>query len=67
MNRSFLIVLIPAALVAIAYFLFSAYAGVKLSYPRIIGSAVGFAAAVYFVHRYEQKKRARRAQSNASH
>lgn len=67
MNRSFLIVLIPAGLVAIAYFLFSAYAGVKLSYPRIIGAAVGFAVAVYFVHRYEQKKRARRAQSNASH
>lgn len=67
MNRSFLIVLIPATLVAIAYFLMAAYAGVKLSYPRIVGAAVGFAIAVYLVHRYEQRKRARRAQINASH
>jgi L-lactate permease len=66
-NRSFLIVFIPAILVAIAYFLLSIYAGVKLSYPRIIGAGIGFAAAVYFVHRYDQRKRQRRSQSNAGH
>jgi L-lactate permease len=56
MNRSFLIVVVPAALVAIAYFLLSIYAGVKLSYPRIIGSGIGLVAAIYFVHRYTQRK-----------
>ena len=56
MNRAFLIVVIPSALVAIAYFLLSIYAGVKLSYPRIIGSGVALIVAVYFVHRYTQRK-----------
>jgi len=56
MNRSFLIVIVPAALVAIAYFLLNIYQGVKLSYPRIIGSAIGLVIAIYLVQRYMQRK-----------
>lgn len=56
MNRSFLIIAIPAALVATAYFLLSIYAGVKLSYPRIIGSGVALIVALYVVRRYTQRK-----------
>ena len=61
MNRSFFIVIVPAALVAMAYFLLSVYAGVKLSYPRIVGSAVAFVIAVYLVHRYTHRKAKPRA------
>ncbi|HXN63958.1 MAG TPA: hypothetical protein VN862_01400 [Candidatus Acidoferrales bacterium] len=56
MNRSFLIVLIPAILVGTAYFLLSAYAGVKLAYPRMIGAAVALGVAVYLVHSYTRRK-----------
>ena len=56
MNRSFLIVLIPAILVGTAYFLLSTYAGVKLAYPRMIGAAVALGVAVYLVHCYTRRK-----------
>jgi hypothetical protein len=62
MNRSFLIVFIPAILVGIAYVLLSVYAGVKLHYDRLAGTVIGFGIAVYLVHRYDQRKRRRRSQ-----
>jgi hypothetical protein len=36
MNRAFLVIIIPAALVLTAYFLLAAYAGVQLTYARAI-------------------------------
>jgi putative effector of murein hydrolase LrgA (UPF0299 family) len=56
MNRSFLIIFIPAIIVAIAYFLLSAYAGVKLAYPRMIGAGIVLAIAVYLVQSYGRRK-----------
>ena len=56
MNRSFYIILIPAILVATAYFLLSAYAGVKLAYPRMIGAGVALVVAIYLVHSYTRRK-----------
>jgi hypothetical protein len=68
MNRAILMALVPAALVAAGYFLMSAYAGVELNYPRIIGAAVALAIAVYGVHRYRQgKSRTRASSTHASH
>jgi hypothetical protein len=62
MNRSFLIVFIPAILVGIAYVLLSVYTGMKLNYGRLAGTIIGFGIAVYLVHRYDQRKRQRRSQ-----
>ncbi len=56
MNRAYLIIAIPAILIATAYFLLAAYAGVHLTYPRMIGAAAGFLVAVYVVHVYRRRK-----------
>jgi ABC-type Fe3+ transport system permease subunit len=56
MNRAYLIIAIPAVLVATAYFLLAAFAGVHLTYPRMIGAAVGFLVAIYVVHSYRRRK-----------
>jgi small neutral amino acid transporter SnatA (MarC family) len=59
MNRAFLIIAIPAVLVATAYFLLAAYAGVQLTYFRIAGGVVGFVAAVYLVRAYQRRHKSR--------
>jgi len=59
MNRAFLIIAIPAALVAIAYVLLAIYAGVQLTYFRIAGGVAGFAAAVYLVRAYHKRHKSR--------
>jgi positive regulator of sigma E activity len=60
MNRAFLVVLIPAALVITAYFLLAAYAGVQLTYARALGGLAGFGIAIYLVNAYDRRRRARR-------
>ncbi len=60
MNRAFLVILIPAALVLTAYFLLAAYAGVQLTYARAIGGLAGFGVAIYLVNAYDRKRTARK-------
>jgi positive regulator of sigma E activity len=60
MNRAFLVILIPAALVLTAYFLLAAYAGVQLTYARAIGGLAGFGLAIYLVNAYSRRRSARR-------
>lgn len=50
MNRSFLIVLIPAAGVSIGYFFVLRYLHLQLSYGRLAGAGVAFLVAVGLVH-----------------
>jgi small neutral amino acid transporter SnatA (MarC family) len=52
MNRAFLIIAIPAALVITAYILLAVYAGVQLTYFRIAGGVIGFGVAIYLVNSY---------------
>jgi hypothetical protein len=58
MNRSFLIVLIPALAVAIGYIYVLKYLHIPPSYGRLAGAGVAFAAAVAAVHYYRRPKRA---------
>jgi len=60
MNRAFLVVIIPAALVLTAYFLLAAYAGVQLTYARAIGGLAGFGIAIYLVNAYLRRHKSRR-------
>ena len=60
MNRAFLVIIIPAALVLTAYFLLAAYAGVQLTYARAIGGLAGFGIAIYLVNRYSRRRSAHR-------
>jgi hypothetical protein len=60
MNRAFLVIGIPAALVLTAYFLLAAYAGVQLTYARAIGGLAGFGIAIYLVNSYSRRRNARR-------
>jgi hypothetical protein len=56
MNKSFLIIAIPAVLVVSGYFLMAAYFGAHLTYYRVFGAAVGFLLALYLVKKYQKKK-----------
>jgi len=56
MNKAFLIIGIPAVLVAGGYLLLAAFAGVQLTYYRILGGAIAFLLALYFVKKYQKKK-----------
>jgi ABC-type spermidine/putrescine transport system permease subunit II len=56
MNKSFLIIAIPAVLVATGYILVAAYAGVHLTYYRVFVAAIAFLLALYFVKRFQKKK-----------
>jgi hypothetical protein len=60
MNRAFLVILIPAALVLTAYLLLAAYAGVQLTYARAIGGLAGFGIAIYLVNAYDRRRTARK-------
>ncbi len=61
MNKSFLIIGIPAVLVAAGYFLMAAYFGAHLTYYRVFGAAIVFLLALYFVKKYQKKKSASKA------
>jgi hypothetical protein len=59
MNRSFLLILIPAALAAVLYLIVSAHLKVHLSPFPFLGAAVVFLAAVWLVKRYQKTHRRR--------
>jgi small neutral amino acid transporter SnatA (MarC family) len=58
-NRAFLVIAVPAALVITAYILLAVYAGVQLTYFRVAGGAVGFIAAIYLVRAYHKRHKSR--------
>lgn len=60
MNRAFLVIIIPAALVITAYLLLAAYAGVQLTYARALGGLAGFGIAIYLVNAYDRRRKARK-------
>jgi NhaP-type Na+/H+ or K+/H+ antiporter len=55
MNRSFLIILIPAILVATGYVLVIRFIGVQLSYFRFVMAGVGFLALIGMVRLYRKR------------
>jgi ABC-type spermidine/putrescine transport system permease subunit II len=59
MNRSFLIVILPAIAVGIGYLVLFHRRGLALDPFRFIGAAVVIVAAVVLVQRYERRKQSR--------
>ena len=56
MNRGFLIILIPAFLVALGYILIFRYMGVTPLYGRLAGAMIVFFGAVWWLGRSNKKK-----------
>lgn len=59
MNRSFLIVILPAIAVAIGYVYLFHRQGLALEPFRFIGAALLLVAALFLVHRHERRKQSR--------
>jgi uncharacterized membrane protein len=64
MNRGFLIILIPAFLVAAGYILIFRYMGVAPGYGRLAGAMIVFFAGIWWLGRRNKKKTAAAAKSN---
>ncbi len=62
MNRAFLLILIPAIVVAAAYLGVSAYLGLRLNVWRFAGAGLAFGGAVAIV--YFMRRRKARPRSN---
>jgi len=56
MNRSFVIILIPALLVALGYVVVLRMMGIPPGYPRLIGAMVLFFGGIYWLSRRSGKK-----------
>lgn len=56
MNRAFLIIAIPAILVAAGYLLVIRYLGVELDVWRFLIAAIGFVLVVGLVYLYRRRK-----------
>jgi hypothetical protein len=56
MNRSLLIILIPALLVAIGYVVVLRMMGISPGYPRLIGAMVLFFGGMYWLSKRSGKK-----------
>ncbi len=56
MNRAFLIILIPAVLVAAGYILVLRFLGIAPGYPRLIVAIVLFFGAMYWLSRRNRRK-----------
>ncbi|HUK29704.1 MAG TPA: hypothetical protein VLV89_01235 [Candidatus Acidoferrum sp.] len=56
MNKSFLIIGIPAILVAAGFIVTAVYSGAHLTYYRVGIAALVFVLALYFVRKYQKKK-----------
>ena len=56
MNRAFLLILIPAILVAAAYLGVSAYLGLRLNVLRFLGAGLAFGGAVAVVYLVRRRK-----------
>jgi hypothetical protein len=56
MNRSFLIIILPAVAVGLGYFFVLRWLGYELEPFRFLGAAVVIVAAVILVHRRKRRK-----------
>jgi hypothetical protein len=56
MNRSFLIILIPALLVAAGYIVVLRMMGVAPGYPRLVVAAILFFGGIYWLSKRSTKK-----------
>jgi hypothetical protein len=56
MNRSFVIILIPALLVALGYVVVLRMMGISPGYPRLLGAIVLFLGGIYWLSRRSGKK-----------
>jgi hypothetical protein len=61
MNRSFLIILLPAVAVALGYFFVLRWLGYGLEPFRFVMAGVVAVAAVVFVQRHQRRKASRRS------
>jgi ABC-type spermidine/putrescine transport system permease subunit II len=59
MNRSFLIVIVPAIAVGLGYLYMFHWLGFRLEPFRFVGAAVVLVAAVILVHRWQRRKTSR--------
>lgn len=62
MNRAFLIVVIPAILAAVAYWIIFRHLQIQPNYLRLAGAVLGFLAAIVLVRRYRAKNAKRAGQ-----
>jgi positive regulator of sigma E activity len=62
MNRSFLIVILPAVAVGVGYLLVFHWRGFALEPFRFVGAAVVVVAAVLLVQRHQKRKTSRQSQ-----
>jgi hypothetical protein len=56
MNRGFLIILIPAVLIAIGYVIVFRYIGVTPGYVRLMGAVIVFFGGIWWLGRRGKKK-----------
>jgi hypothetical protein len=56
MNRGFLIILIPALLVALGYIVVFRYIGLSPEYGRLAGAAIVFFAGIWWLGRRNKRK-----------
>lgn len=61
MNRSFLIILLPAVAVAIGYVFVLRWLGYEIEPARFVIAGLAVVVAVILVHRYQRRKAARRS------
>ncbi|HJY87756.1 MAG TPA: hypothetical protein VKE24_13045 [Candidatus Acidoferrales bacterium] len=55
-NRAFLIIFVPAILVAVGYWAVTARLGVRLELTRLVAAGAGFLAAAGVVYLYRRRK-----------
>ena len=58
MNRAFLIILVPALLVAAGYIAIFRYLGVAPGYGRLVGAMIVFSAGIWWLGRRNKKSNA---------
>jgi hypothetical protein len=56
MNRAFLIIVIPALLVAVGYIVVLRYMGIAPGYPRLVAVVVVFFGMIYWLSRRARRK-----------
>jgi hypothetical protein len=56
MNRAFLIIMIPALLVAVGYIVVLRYMGIAPGYPRLVMAVVVFFGLIYWLSRRSGSK-----------
>jgi hypothetical protein len=56
MGRAYLLIVVPAAVVGIFYLAIFHGLGMAVGWAPFLGSAAAFAAALFFVRRYQRRK-----------